>query len=136
DPEHIMKSNMSLQWALHDAMQTAKERGELVGGVHSAAEQLDEDANDIALCILVDTKRADPGIQIHCRLIEAFCWEFPIPVIKVNSSRKLMVLAGYSFGHPKAIHCILIKGNSELSPSLEKIIRYAKQGPAPLVKLT
>jgi hypothetical protein len=39
--------------------------------------------DDVVLCVLVDNKRADPGIQIHCRLIEAFCWEFPIPLIKV-----------------------------------------------------
>lgn len=42
DPEHIIRTNMSLQWALHDAMLNAQEREQFVGGVHSAAEQLDQ----------------------------------------------------------------------------------------------
>lgn len=33
---------MSLQWALHDAMLNAQERGNFVGGVHDSAEQLDQ----------------------------------------------------------------------------------------------
>lgn len=33
---------MSLQWALQDAMQSARERGTFASGVHSAAEQLDQ----------------------------------------------------------------------------------------------
>ncbi|XP_031565321.1 uncharacterized protein LOC116300576 [Actinia tenebrosa] len=135
DPQTIMKRNMSLQWALQDAMQSARGRGEFASGVHSAAEQLDQNPDDVVLCILVDNKRADPGIQVHCRLIEAFCWEFPIPVIKVDSSIRLMFLAGYSWNHPDTIHCVLIKGKDSSGPLMEKLLRFSQQVPAPLLKL-
>ena len=39
----------------------------------------------IRLCLLVENPHADPGIQVHCRLIEAYCWECAIPVIKVRN---------------------------------------------------
>ena len=35
--------------------------------------------------MLVENPRADAGIQVHCRLIEAYCWECAIPVIKVSN---------------------------------------------------
>ena len=41
DPEHIVKRNLSLQRSLHEVIQTAQDREELVAGVHNAAEQLD-----------------------------------------------------------------------------------------------
>ena len=42
------------------------------------------DLDTIGLCLLVENPSADPGIQVHCRLIEAYCWECAIPVIKVS----------------------------------------------------
>ena len=76
---------LKAQWALEDVLNTANTRNELTVGVHKVAEELAEDHCGVALCVLVDDPNTEPGVHVHCRLIEAFCWECFIPVAKVRN---------------------------------------------------
>lgn len=78
--------SLRVQWALQDVLQAAKAKNQLILGVHRAAEELATDRSQIGLCVLVDNPHTDPGVHVHCRLIEAFCWESFIPVIKVTDA--------------------------------------------------
>ena len=67
------------------------------------------DCSQMLLCVLVVNPQVDPGTQIHCHLIDAFCWDVRIPVLRVDSARKLRHVTGMSFAHP--VHCLLVKVN-------------------------
>lgn len=54
------------------------------------------DLDTIGLCLLVENPSADPGIQVHCRLIEAYCWECAIPVIKVSTTTSSICMINYN----------------------------------------
>ena len=57
----------------------------IVNTCNSNVSIFNRDEGTISLCLLVDNPMADPGVQVHCRLIEAYCWECAIPVIKVRN---------------------------------------------------
>ena len=64
------------------------------------------DLDTIGLCLLVENPSADPGIQVHCRLIEAYCWECAIPVIKVS-----ITISGICMINPIILFYIIKKFN-------------------------
>lgn len=52
----------------------------------------------------------DIALQIHFTLIQAFCCENDIDIVRVNDVAKLAVIVGPSedSGEPRDLHCILI----------------------------
>lgn len=52
----------------------------------------------------------DIALQIHFTLIQAFCCENDIDIVRVNDIQKLAAIvgAGEEAGEPRDLHCILI----------------------------
>ncbi|XP_020611869.1 growth arrest and DNA damage-inducible protein GADD45 beta-like [Orbicella faveolata] len=132
DMVHRHKVRRALQQVLHQA----QVNGHLVCGVHDAANELAVDLDTIGLCLLVENPSADPGIQVHCRLIEAYCWECAIPVIKVNSSRKLCEMTKHYRVLREPLHCVLVKNLPTDVESVSTVLQFARHSPAPLLKIT
>ena len=62
-------------------------------------------AKNIQFCILVESD--DPANQVFCRLIEAYCCENRIKVIKVNCGLTLTLMTGET--SDEIHHCVLIQ---------------------------
>ncbi|EDO30422.1 predicted protein [Nematostella vectensis] len=131
----VLMQSKVLQLCLEDVLNSARECNELIMTTHGAAEQLEMDPDDVTLCVLVENRHADPGIQVHCRLIEAFCWEYPIPVVKVDSSRKLKTIAGFSQESTEPVHCLLVKTIEDSRNSLKTLLKFSLDR-CPLIQLT
>lgn len=76
------------------------------------------DPDSVAFCVLAtdDEYECDIALQIHFTLIQAFCFDNDINVVRVNDIARLADLVGADeSGEPKDAHCILV--TVRLSPS-------------------
>ncbi|XP_028413048.1 growth arrest and DNA damage-inducible protein GADD45 alpha-like [Dendronephthya gigantea] len=104
-------SKKAVKKAFVDVVVSAKKRGELVCGVYEAAQVLRRGgAQNVQFCVLV--KSEDPANQVFCRLIEAYCCENRIKVIKVDCGLTLTLMVEESFD--EIHHCVLVQKPTEL----------------------
>lgn len=69
------------------------------------------DPDSVAFCILATDEEyeCDIALQIHFTLIQAFCFDNDINVVRVNDIDRLADLVGADeTGEPKDAHCILV----------------------------
>lgn len=70
------------------------------------------DPDNVAFCVLAadEEDEGDIALQIHFTLIQAFCCENDIDIVRVNDLAKLAAIVGPSedSGEPRDFHCILI----------------------------
>jgi ribosomal protein L7Ae-like RNA K-turn-binding protein len=92
----------------------ANEESNLTCGVAAVAEALESDV-EAALCVLAmnDSELTDPAERIYFKLIEAFCMEYGIHLLKVDNSLLLGKWASQSNenGVPQRCSCALITGD-------------------------
>lgn len=88
------------------------------------------DPDNVAFCVLAADQEdeGDIALQIHFTLIQAFCCENDIDIVRVNDVAKLAAVVGPSedSGEPRDLHCILITVGVP-RPALPS----ARRGPAP-----
>eukprot|EP00918_Siedleckia_nematoides_P083680 GHVU01183436.1.p1 GENE.GHVU01183436.1~~GHVU01183436.1.p1 ORF type:complete len:149 (-),score=19.93 GHVU01183436.1:1511-1957(-) len=78
--------------ALQDVLMAAKNEGRLTCGVYESGQLLEVNPEEVMLCILPSGEEKDITLHIHFTLIEAFCWENSISLLKVDSATKLAKL--------------------------------------------
>lgn len=69
------------------------------------------DPDSVAFCVLATDEEyeCDIALQIHFTLIQAFCFDNDINVVRVNDIERLADLVGAGdSGEPKDAHCILV----------------------------
>lgn len=77
------------------------------------------DPDSVAFCVLAtdDEYECDIALQIHFTLIQAFCFDNDINVVRVNDIARLADLVGADeSGEPKDAHCILVTVRLSLLP--------------------
>lgn len=81
------------------------------------------DPDSVAFCVLAtDQEHAcDIALQIHFTLIQAFCFDNDINVVRVTDIERLADLVGADEGgEPKDAHCILVTVRSWLPPHSDR----------------
>lgn len=69
------------------------------------------DPDSVAFCVLATDEEyeCDIALQIHFTLIQAFCFDNDINVVRVNDIERLAGIVGTDeSGEPKDAHCILV----------------------------
>lgn len=70
------------------------------------------DPDIVTFCVLAtdEEDEGDIALQIHFTLIQAFCCENDIDIVRVNDVAKLAAIVGPSeeSGEPRDLHCLLI----------------------------
>ncbi|KAG2466775.1 GA45G protein, partial [Polypterus senegalus] len=70
------------------------------------------DPDSVAFCVLATDEEyeCDIALQIHFTLIQAFCFDNDINIVRVNDTQRLAEIVGSTdeSGEPKDVHCILI----------------------------
>lgn len=77
------------------------------------------DPDSVAFCVLATDEEyeCDIALQIHFTLIQAFCFDNDINVVRVNDIERLADLVGADeTGEPKDAHCILVTVRSREHP--------------------
>ncbi|KAG9486890.1 hypothetical protein GDO78_006986 [Eleutherodactylus coqui] len=92
------------------------------------------DPDNVTFCILAadEIDEGDIALQIHFTLIQAFCCENDINIVRLNDTEKLAEILGSTddSGEPKDLHCILITNPSEdawKDPALEKLGLFCEE---------
>ncbi|CAH2310989.1 growth arrest and DNA damage-inducible GADD45 alpha [Pelobates cultripes] len=132
--EHSMGKMDTVGNALQEVLNKAKLQRTITIGVYEAAKLLNVDPDNVVLCLLAadETDDQDVALQIHFTLIQAFCCENDINILRVSNVSRLAEILGTSDkpGEPADLHCILI---SSLHPSpckdtaMQEVICFCKE---------
>ncbi|XP_061756236.1 growth arrest and DNA-damage-inducible, gamma a [Nerophis ophidion] len=134
--ESTMEHNERVQsagTALEELLLAAKKQDYLTVGVYESAKVMNVDPDSVAFCVLAtDHEHAcDIALQIHFTLIQAFCFDNDINVVRVNDIERLAALVGADEGgEPKDAHCILVTSPSATpwkDPALDKLSLFCEQ---------
>lgn len=82
---------------IHCALDRAMHESRLVVGLAASAKELSTKGNgDAMFCLLATPEAGDSATHMHTILLEAFCFENDIYIIKVDSGKKLSRILGTS----------------------------------------
>ncbi|KAM9386018.1 growth arrest and DNA damage-inducible protein GADD45 alpha-like isoform 2-T2 [Pholidichthys leucotaenia] len=129
-PQQRMESVVE---ALEEILSSSWPRGRITVGVYEAAKLLTEDPDGVVLCLLAaDDHEQDVALQIHFTLIQAFCCDNYINILRVSNMRRLQeILSGWWSGdEPADLHCILVSAPpSSLwkDPALSRVNRFCRE---------
>ncbi|KAM4721671.1 growth arrest and DNA damage-inducible protein GADD45 alpha [Rhinophrynus dorsalis] len=120
--------------ALEEVLSKAMLQRTITVGVYEAAKLLNVDPDNVVLCLLAadESDDQDVALQIHFTLIQAFCCENDINILRVSNMSRLAEILGGSDkpGEPADLHCILIN-NPHTSPckdaALTEVICFCKE---------
>ncbi|KAK7945162.1 hypothetical protein WMY93_000890 [Mugilogobius chulae] len=136
--EYSQERMDSVAKALEEVLTSALPQGCITVGVYEAAKSLNVDPDNVVLCILATDGEEvkDVALQIHFTLIQAFCCENDINILRVNNTQRLaQILCGgggtergrQSGGEPMDLHCVLVTSphsNTWKDPALSKVNRF------------
>uniref|UniRef100_A0A673WED9 Growth arrest and DNA damage-inducible protein GADD45 alpha n=1 Tax=Salmo trutta TaxID=8032 RepID=A0A673WED9_SALTR len=104
----------SVAKALEEVLSSALPQGCITVGVYEAAKSLNVDPDNVVLCLLATDEEQveDVALQIHFTLIQAFCCENDINILRVSNMRRLAEILGgvKSGGEPMDMHSALPVG--------------------------
>ncbi|MBN3307891.1 growth arrest and DNA damage-inducible protein GADD45 gamma [Amia ocellicauda] len=113
--------------ALEELLLSAKKQDNLTVGVYESAKVMNVDPDSVSFCVLATEQyECDIALQIHFTLIQAFCFDNDISIVRVNDTRRLAELLGSEeAGEPADAHCVLITSPAE-SPSGEPALEQLR----------
>ncbi|NWQ97897.1 GA45A protein, partial [Burhinus bistriatus] len=98
--------------ALEEVLSKALSQRSLTLGVYEAAKLLNGDPDNVVLCLLAaeEEEAGDAALQIHFTLIQAFCCENDINILRVSNPARLAQLLLPATGPepPADLHCVLV----------------------------
>uniref|UniRef100_A0A452RNG8 Growth arrest and DNA damage inducible gamma n=1 Tax=Ursus americanus TaxID=9643 RepID=A0A452RNG8_URSAM len=107
--------------ALHELLLSAQRQGCLTAGVYESAKVLNVDPDNVTFCVLAADAEdeGDIALQIHFTLIQAFCCENDIDIVRVGDVQRLAAIvgAGDEAAAPGDLHCILISVSAASAPA-------------------
>ncbi|XP_041967796.1 growth arrest and DNA-damage-inducible, alpha, b isoform X2 [Alosa sapidissima] len=123
----------SVARAVEDVLSAALPQGCITVGVYEAAKSLNVDPDNVVLCLLATDEEdvQDVALQIHFTLIQAFCCENDINILRVNNMQRLAEILGgmKPGGEPMDLHCVLVtnpQSSTWKDPALSKLNRFCR----------
>ncbi|KAL4593662.1 growth arrest and DNA damage-inducible protein GADD45 gamma-like [Arapaima gigas] len=95
---------------LGEALLAARSEARLTVGVYESAKIMNDDPDSVCFCVLAadDEYECDIALQIHFTLIQAFCFDNDISVVRVSDLRRLARIVGHESADAEDAHCVLI----------------------------
>lgn len=98
--------------AVERLLAAAQRSARLSVGVYEAAKLLNADPDSVVLCVLAtdEEDEGDIALQIHFTLIQAFCCDNDIHIVRVAGMRRLAAVLGEPApgAEPRDLHCLLV----------------------------
>lgn len=128
--------------ALEEVLSKALSQRTITVGVYEAAKLLNVDPDNVVLCLLAadEDDDRDVALQIHFTLIQAFCCENDINILRVSNPGRLAKLLlletdtnpGASEGaeQPPDLHCVLVTNphsSQWKDPALSQLICFCRE---------
>ncbi|XP_053556628.1 growth arrest and DNA damage-inducible protein GADD45 beta [Bombina bombina] len=133
--EDLEKKMQSASAAIEEVLLTSQRTDSLTVGVYESAKLMNVDPDRVVLCLLA----ADPehendiALKIHFTLIQAFCCDNDINIVRLSGLQRLSEIIGSkteASSEPQDLHCILVSNpnaDSRKCSSLEEIFRYCAE---------
>ncbi|KAM4625023.1 growth arrest and DNA damage-inducible protein GADD45 beta-like isoform 2-T2 [Polymixia lowei] len=80
--------------ALEELLVTAQKQDCLTIGIYESAKLLNADPDSVVLCVLVADDTDDVALQIHFTLLQSFCCDSDITILRVSGVHRLQRLLG------------------------------------------
>lgn len=87
-----LRDGAAVSSSLQEMLIDAQQQGRLTCGIYDSGTLLAKSPDSVMLCILPEDASNDVALHIHFTLIEAFCLENDIRVVKVDSVAKIAKL--------------------------------------------
>ncbi|XP_043077649.1 growth arrest and DNA damage-inducible protein GADD45 gamma-like [Puntigrus tetrazona] len=118
--------------ALEEVLVSAKANDSLTIGVYESAKVMNVDPDSVSFCVLAmdEEFECDIALQIHFTLIQAFCFDNDISIVRVNDMQRLSEIVGDNAEQFEDAHCVLITNPAEDSwedPALEKLHLFCEE---------
>ncbi|XP_068608716.1 growth arrest and DNA damage-inducible protein GADD45 gamma [Brachionichthys hirsutus] len=123
---------MAMQKCLREALLCARTEARLTAGVHESAKIMTDDPDSVSFCVLAmdEDFGCDIALQIHFTLIQSFCFDNGISIVRVSDMQRLSELLGSKAEQLDDAHCVLITNPAEGSwedPALEKLHLFCEE---------
>ncbi|MBN3316385.1 GA45B protein, partial [Atractosteus spatula] len=123
--------------ALEELLVTAQRQDSLTVGVYESAKLMNIDPDSVVLCILAtdEEDEDDIALQIHFTLIQAFCCDNDINILRVSGVQRLAQVLGETgadcnANEPRDLHCLLVTNphtDSGKSQALKAVGSYCEE---------
>ncbi|XP_059214145.1 growth arrest and DNA-damage-inducible, gamma b, tandem duplicate 1 [Centropristis striata] len=118
--------------ALEEVLVSAKDNDSLTVGVYECAKVMNLDPDSVSFCVLaVDEEfECDIALQIHFTLIQSFCFDNDISIVRVSDMQRLAEIVGDKSEQLEDAHCVLITNPADGSwedPALEKLHLFCEE---------
>ncbi|XP_069498039.1 growth arrest and DNA damage-inducible protein GADD45 alpha [Ambystoma mexicanum] len=120
--------------ALEEVLSKAVVQRTITVGVLEAAKLLNVDPDNVVLCLLAADEEDDQDValQIHFTLIQAFCCENDINILRVGNVGRLEAILGGSCteGQGADLHCVLVNNphaSQWKDPALNQVICFCQE---------
>ncbi|XP_047185614.1 growth arrest and DNA damage-inducible protein GADD45 gamma-like [Scophthalmus maximus] len=116
---------------LTEALLCARSEERLTVGVYESAKIMTDDPDSVSFCVLATDGRfeCDIALQIHFTLIQSFCFDNDISIVRVSDVQRLAQIVGDDKQLEDA-HCVLITNPADGSwedPALEKLHLFCEE---------
>ncbi|KAM3874567.1 growth arrest and DNA damage-inducible protein GADD45 gamma-like [Diretmus argenteus] len=118
--------------ALKEALLSAQDEACLTVGVYESAKVMTEDPDSVSFCVLAmdEEFECDIALQIHFTLIQSFCFDNDISIVRVSDVQRLAEIVGDKAEQLEDVHCVLITNPADSSwedPALEKLHLFCEE---------
>ncbi|CAL1575698.1 unnamed protein product [Knipowitschia caucasica] len=129
----VMANRMhSAGLALEELLVTAQRQDCLTVGIYESAKLLVADPDSVALCVLVVDDEEDIALQIHFTLLQAFCCDSNITILRVSGVQRLQRLLQAEDWNRNTeesgdFHCMLVTNQQADHYRLKELGTYCKE---------
>uniref|UniRef100_G3PK78 Growth arrest and DNA damage inducible beta n=1 Tax=Gasterosteus aculeatus TaxID=69293 RepID=G3PK78_GASAC len=131
------EKRMETVTALEELLVAARKQDSLTVGVYESAKLMNVDPDSVVLCVLAtdEEDEDDIALQIHFTLLQAFCCDNDINILRVSGMTRLSQLLeedteDSNGNEPRDLHCILVTNppvQPLQSPALQNISSFCEE---------
>ncbi|XP_068430055.1 growth arrest and DNA-damage-inducible, gamma b, tandem duplicate 1 [Clinocottus analis] len=118
--------------ALEEVLVSAQDNDAITVGVYECAKVMNLDPDSVSFCVLAmdEEFQCDIALQIHFTLIQSFCFDNDISIVRVSDMQRLVELVGDKAEQLEDAHCVLITNPADGSwedPALQKLHLFCEE---------
>ncbi|XP_029316406.1 growth arrest and DNA damage-inducible protein GADD45 beta-like [Cottoperca gobio] len=124
----------SVGLALEELLVTAQKQDCLTVGIYESAKLLNADPDSVVLCVLADDgdDTDDVALQIHFTLLQSFCCDNGITILRVSGVQRLQQLLGAVDANRnqeehRDFHCMLVTNPQADHYRLQEVGIYCQE---------
>ncbi|KAM9708504.1 growth arrest and DNA damage-inducible protein GADD45 beta-like [Menidia menidia] len=128
----VEKRMQSASLALEELLVTAQKQDCLTTGIYESAKLLNIDPDSVVLCVLAVDDEDDVALQIHFTLLQSFCCDSGITILRVSGVRRLHRLLGADEANRnqegcRDLHCMLVTNPQADHYRLQEVGVYCQE---------